>query len=108
MAVELGLRPVDHADEAFQARREEIASKLGIARQVEQERRDIRVVAEPLEAARQRRAHGHHPHRFVPVVGRRDRAGMRAEADGCAVLPERGATELPQVELAAGGALSDA
>src|SRR5204863_610920 len=81
VARELGLRPVDDADRALEARLGEPAAELPLLAQREQEGRDARLVALALVALGVARPHFFHPHGAVPVVGGGDGAAVGAEAD---------------------------
>ena len=103
MAQALGIRTVDHADEALQQGLEQCfaQSLMGACAQVEQEALHAAVVSQPLAGGRAGRGHALDRHRRVPVAGRGDRARIGAEADQGGPGTEALAAELADVQLPA-------
>ena len=91
MAPALGLGTIDDADEALEAWLHQLVAKplvrLTFA-QVEQEARNLRLMALALVAFGERRLDALDLHRLVPVIGGGDRAAVRAEADGIDLVAE--------------------
>src|SRR5581483_7730252 len=102
VALQLGVGPIDHADEAL----EPLLAELGAQRFArlahhQHATADAAVVELPLDAAGPRRPYVHDLHRPVPVMRRRHGAAVGAEADGCHRVAEALTTELAEIELVA-------
>src|SRR5438270_522628 len=101
MAGKLGLRPVDHANRALQARVKQSLAQLGRLRlaQVDKEFPDSAVPAQALVAVAMRRADLLDLHLAVPIRGSRYRAAIGAKSDQRRLLAEAVAAELADIDL---------
>ena len=96
---QLGVRPVDHADEPFQPGLQQAPAQRFVAAEIEQEARKPGIMAEPLIAVAVGRPHALDLHLSVPVGRRRDRAGVGAKADQSSFRTEALAAELANIQL---------
>ena len=97
MAAQFGFRPIDHADEALQPTLQKPLAKRIVAFDVEQETRDAAIMAKPFVAVVVGRPHPLDLHLAVPVGGRGDCPGMRAEPDQGCLVAEALAAELADI-----------
>src|SRR5205085_7995733 len=101
VARELGLRPVDHANEPLEPRRQQLVAQGVVVRlpQIEQETLGPAVTTEPLIAVGVRGTNLLDLDRTVPVAGRGNGAAVSAKTDQGRIAPEPLAAELADVEF---------
>src|SRR5436190_15416244 len=98
MAHQLGIGPINDADEPLQPRLQQPTAKRLMPAEVEQEARNACVMAEPLVAIAMRRPHALDLHVAAPIRGSGHCADMRPETDQRRLIAEALAAKLTDVE----------
>src|SRR4051812_31754885 len=86
MTHQLSIRPVNNSDEPFQPRLQQASPQRLVPAEIEQEARDIGIVAGALVAVAMRWPYALDLHVATPIRRRGHSAGVRAEADQCSLI----------------------